>query len=156
MLGCSWHIFYGKESGSLSQMCGMYPIPPLPENLQSHLSWEVSYHAGQGLLPVHHYSDNTISPILAQLLEDFFFKIKVNLSWEGSGICNIGVGCILLNYNQKTSHLFLAPLWTVCLFSGRKGTSARANNSTLRVMDCTTGTLPAIPLKYRTSLWRNT
>lgn len=94
-------------------------------------------------------------PYHSCLSEDFFFKIKVNLSWEGSGICNIGIGCILLNCNQKNqlsvpsspSKLF------VCLV---EGTSARVNNSTLRVMDCTMETLPAIPLKYRTSLQRNT
>lgn len=66
---CLWSIFYGTESGSLSHICTMYPVPPLPKNIQSHLSREVfSYRAGQGLLSVHHYSDNTISPSLPQLL----------------------------------------------------------------------------------------
>lgn len=95
-------------------------------------------------------------PYHSCLSEDFFFKIKVNLSWEGSGICNIGVGCILLNCNQKNQLSVPSSPLTVCLFSRRRGTSARANNSTLRVMDCTTETLPAISLRYRTSLQRNT
>lgn len=40
-LGCSWRIFYGTESGSLSQMCRMYSIPRLPKHIQFHLSLEV-------------------------------------------------------------------------------------------------------------------
>lgn len=155
-LGCLQSIFYGAESGSHSHMCRMYPIPPLPKNIQSHLSLEVfSCHACQGLLSVHHYSDNTLSPSLPQS-QDFFFKTKIDLTWEGSGIYNLGFVCILINFNWKISPLFLALLRTVCLFRGRKRTSARASNSILRVMDCTVETLPAIPHKYRIRLRRNT
>lgn len=31
--------------------------------------------------------------------QDFFFKIKVDLSWEGAEIYNLGFGCILINFN---------------------------------------------------------
>lgn len=84
-LGYLWSIFYGTESGSVSQMCRTYPVPPLPKNTQSPLSWEVfNYHAGQGLLsviitlmilsPLPHHSRSS---------QDFFFKIKVDLCWKG-------------------------------------------------------------------------
>lgn len=83
-LGCLWCIFYGVESGSLSQMCRMYPIPHLLKNIQSHLSWEVfSCHAGQGLLFVHHYS-NTISPSSPQLFLLELFLPDKNWSVLGS------------------------------------------------------------------------
>lgn len=60
-----------------------------------------------------------------------FFKIKADLCWEASGIYNLGVGYILINWKNQPS----APSSSLsCLFSGRKGTSARANNSILRLM----------------------
>ena len=67
--------------------------------------------------------------------QNFFCKMKVDLSWERSGIYNLGIRCILTNFSYGiVSPLFLALLWTACMFSGRKGTSSRANNSILRVL----------------------
>lgn len=110
-------------------------------------------HAGPDVLSVHQYSDNTISPSLPQLFLWGLFLIYLGKDHE---FLTLGLGVSCLTAIKKNSPLFLTALWTVCLFRGRKGTSARANNSILRVMDCIMETLPALALKYRTSLQRNT
>lgn len=101
-LGRLWSLFCGTESGSLSQMHGtgiQVLLCPRTFNLTSHgksltttlvriRHLYIIVLIIQSPLPYHSCSS-----------QNFFFKIKVDLSWERSGIYNLGVGCILTNFS---------------------------------------------------------
>lgn len=130
------HLLWHRIRMTLPVVWDLHSIPPLPKNIQPYLPWEESLTTT--LVGVCHLY--TIALIIQSPLpyhscssQNFFFQMKIDLSWERSGIYNLSVGCsVLTNFSYwKVSLLFFALLWTACMFGGRKGTSSRANNSIL-------------------------